>query len=125
VAGYNIQNNTSDTEVDYDYGGGNGNHDDGWIPPEDLEPQISRFNAMQRIVYRSIRSEVGAGAANFVKSCGGSVEDRFGDRLGRSVAHGTILPDASAIYARDEISRRRGVFGSRYPSWTTPPSMRR
>jgi len=62
-----------------EYGGGNGNHDDGWIPPEDLEPQISRFNAMQRIVYRSIRSEVGAGAANFVKSCGGSVEDRFGD----------------------------------------------
>ena len=61
------------------YGGGNGNHDDGWIPPEDLDPQISRFNAMQRIVYRSIRSEVGAGAANFVKSCGGSLQDRFGD----------------------------------------------
>jgi len=33
---------------------------------------------MQRIVYRSIRSEVGAGAANFVKACGGSLEDRFG-----------------------------------------------
>jgi hypothetical protein len=62
-----------------EYAGGNGNRDDGWIPPEDLEPQISRFNDMQRIVYRSIRSEVGAGAANFVKSCGGSVEDRFGD----------------------------------------------
>jgi hypothetical protein len=44
-----------------------------WDPPQDLERQIARFNAMQRVLYRSIRSEVGAGAANFVRSCGGGL----------------------------------------------------
>jgi hypothetical protein len=37
-------------------------------PPLD-EADIARFNARQRLVYRSIRAEVGAGAANFVRSC--------------------------------------------------------
>jgi hypothetical protein len=40
-----------------------------WEPPEDLDLSISRFNAMQRLVYRTVRSEVGAGAANFIRSC--------------------------------------------------------
>ncbi|HEX5045218.1 MAG TPA: DUF4388 domain-containing protein [Candidatus Polarisedimenticolaceae bacterium] len=37
--------------------------------PPLLDADISRFNARQRLLYRSIRAEVGAGAANFVRSC--------------------------------------------------------
>jgi hypothetical protein len=59
--------------------GGNGNGADAWHPPSDLEASITRFNAMQRVIYRSIRSEVGAGATNFVRACGGSLGDRFGE----------------------------------------------
>jgi hypothetical protein len=44
-----------------------------WIPPDDLELQIARFNARQRVIYRTIRAEVGAGAANFIRSCTGRV----------------------------------------------------
>ena len=33
------------------------------------EQAISCFNAMQRLVYRTVRSEVGAGAANFIRAC--------------------------------------------------------
>ncbi len=44
-----------------------------WDPPSDLDDQISRFNARQRLLYRSIRAEVGAGAPNFVRSCCGQV----------------------------------------------------
>jgi hypothetical protein len=42
---------------------------DAWQPPVDLEQSISRFNAMQRLIYRTVRSEVGAGAANFIRAC--------------------------------------------------------
>ena len=42
-----------------------------WEPPVDLDRQISVFNAGQRVVFRTIRAEVGAGAANFVRSCCG------------------------------------------------------
>jgi hypothetical protein len=42
-----------------------------WEPPDDLESIIAQFNAMQRVVYRTIRAEVGAGAANFIRSCCG------------------------------------------------------
>lgn len=34
-----------------------------------VERAIDRFNAMHRVVYRVLRSEIGAGAANFVRSC--------------------------------------------------------
>ena len=44
---------------------------DSWEPPVDLDRQISVFNAGQRVVFRTIRAEVGAGAANFVRSCCG------------------------------------------------------
>ena len=37
--------------------------------PPLLDADISRFNARQRLLYRSIHAEVGAGAANFVRSC--------------------------------------------------------
>ncbi len=42
---------------------------DDWEPPFDLEDQIAAFNRRQRVLYRTIRAEVGAGAANFVRSC--------------------------------------------------------
>jgi hypothetical protein len=42
-------------------------------PPEDpiadLERAITRFNHLHRVLYRAIRSEVGAGAANFIHAC--------------------------------------------------------
>ena len=40
-----------------------------WELPGGLEAIIEQFNAMQRVVYRAIRAEVGAGAANFIRSC--------------------------------------------------------
>ena len=43
----------------------------------DLERQIQGFNARQQMVYRAIRSEIGAGAANFVRSCAVSLTDGF------------------------------------------------
>ncbi|HKQ62301.1 MAG TPA: hypothetical protein VJS92_13500, partial [Candidatus Polarisedimenticolaceae bacterium] len=42
---------------------------DDWEPPADLDAHIARFNAMQRLVYRTVRAEVGAGAMNFVRAC--------------------------------------------------------
>lgn len=42
-----------------------------FAPAEDLPNHIERLNARQRIVFRTIRAEVGAGAANFVRSCCG------------------------------------------------------
>ncbi|MDX1390060.1 MAG: hypothetical protein R3344_12775, partial [Acidobacteriota bacterium] len=53
--------------------------EDDWDPPLDLERLISRFNEMQRVVYRSIRTEVGAGAGNFVRSCGTALDGTFGE----------------------------------------------
>jgi hypothetical protein len=38
-------------------------------PPSDVDGLIERFNSTQRLVYRAIRSEVGAGAVNFIRSC--------------------------------------------------------
>jgi len=46
---------------------------DAWTPPTDLAEQIARFNARQRVLYRTLRAEVGAGAVNFVRSCCGKV----------------------------------------------------
>lgn len=40
-----------------------------WPLPEGVDRVISRFNAMHRVVFRAIKAEVGAGAANFVRSC--------------------------------------------------------
>lgn len=51
-----------------------------WDPPSDLDPSIDRFVAKHKVVFRVIRSEVGAGAANFVRSCGRAVG--FGESFG-------------------------------------------
>ncbi|HXV75506.1 MAG TPA: DUF4388 domain-containing protein [Candidatus Polarisedimenticolaceae bacterium] len=40
-----------------------------WELPPEVDSAIARFNAAQRVVYRTIRAEVGAGAANFIRSC--------------------------------------------------------
>jgi hypothetical protein len=40
-----------------------------WAGPPDLDDVVARFNAMHRVVFRAVRTEVGAGAANFVRSC--------------------------------------------------------
>jgi hypothetical protein len=40
-----------------------------WDVSARVEEVILRFNAMHRVVYRAVRAEVGAGAANFVRSC--------------------------------------------------------
>ena len=50
-----------------------------WDPPDDLDRQISVFNAGQRVVFRTIRAEVGAGAANFVRSCCVDQDDDMAD----------------------------------------------
>jgi hypothetical protein len=42
---------------------------DDWPLPPEVDQAIARFNAAQRVVYRTIRAEVGAGAANFIRSC--------------------------------------------------------
>jgi hypothetical protein len=43
--------------------------DDGWELPQDVDQAIARFNAAQRVVYRTVRAEVGAGAPNFIRAC--------------------------------------------------------
>jgi hypothetical protein len=43
-----------------------------WEAPAGLDEIISRFNAVQRVVYRAVRSEVGAGAANLIRACCGA-----------------------------------------------------
>lgn len=45
----------------------------------ELDRLIASFNARQRLVYRAIRSEIGAGAANFVRYCGTRLGDGFED----------------------------------------------
>ena len=40
-----------------------------WEPSPEIEIAIARFNAVQRLIYRAARAEIGAGAANFIRSC--------------------------------------------------------
>ncbi len=52
-----------------------------WDPPGNLDEIIQRFNAMHRVVYRAVRTEIGAGAVNFVRSCCCKVSDDGNDVL--------------------------------------------
>lgn len=45
----------------------------------ETERQIEWLNACQQIVYRVVRAEIGAGAANFVRFCGARVPGGFGE----------------------------------------------
>lgn len=48
-----------------------------WEPPDGLEGAIASFNARHVVLFRTLRAEVGAGAANFVRSCRGSLDNGF------------------------------------------------
>jgi len=55
--------------------------DDDWECPEGVDRAIARFNAVQRVVYRTVRAEVGAGAINFIRSCCSHLSDNGADAL--------------------------------------------
>jgi hypothetical protein len=44
-------------------------------PSPNLEGAIASFNARHVVLFRALRAEVGAGAANFVRSCRGALDD--------------------------------------------------
>jgi hypothetical protein len=60
-------------------------------PIADLDRAITRFNQLHRVLYRAIRSEVGAGTVNFIQAC------RFGlaDGHGELFAGSRLLPDGT------------------------------
>jgi hypothetical protein len=60
-------------------------------PMAELDRAIQRFNRLHRLLYRAIRSEVGAGTTNFIHSCRGGL----GDGLGELFAESRLLPDGS------------------------------
>ena len=76
--------------------------DDPWEPPGDLDTLISRFNAAQRTVYRVLRAEVGAGAANVIRSCFGCQDPAT---LGGSELQSDGSWDAEAL--RNAVVRHR------------------
>jgi len=39
-----------------------------WAAPVELDETLDRFNAAHRLVYRAVRSEIGAGATNFLRA---------------------------------------------------------
>jgi hypothetical protein len=45
-----------------------------YTPPENLDGSIASFNARHVILFRALRAEIGAGAANFVRSCRGALD---------------------------------------------------
>lgn len=50
-------------------------------PPADVDEVIGRFNNIQRLVYRAVRAEVGAGAVNFIRSCCEQLSEQTSDSL--------------------------------------------
>jgi len=48
-----------------------------WEPPAELDGAIASFNARHVVVFRAMRAEIGAGAANFVRSCRSGLGERF------------------------------------------------
>jgi hypothetical protein len=64
--------------------------------PANLDHTIARFNARHVILFRTLRSEIGAGAANFVRSCRTGLESEFAQLLGAADlrADGSWDPDA-------------------------------
>jgi len=73
-------------------------------PPAGLEGAIARFNARHVILYKALRTEVGAGAANFVRSCRSSL-----GHDGAILATAELNPDGSW----DPIEIRRSVIEHR------------
>ena len=50
-----------------------------WEPPADLDGAIASFNARHVVLFRAMRAEIGAGAANFVRSCRGALDAHFAE----------------------------------------------
>lgn len=50
-----------------------------WEVPADLDGVIASFNARHVVLFRAMRAEIGAGAANFVRSCRGALDSRFAE----------------------------------------------
>jgi hypothetical protein len=50
-----------------------------WEPPAGLDGIIASFNARHVVLFRAMRAEIGAGAANFVRSCRAALDSRFAE----------------------------------------------
>jgi hypothetical protein len=103
--------------------------DDGWECPEGVDRAIARFNAVQRVVYRTVRAEVGAGAINFIRSCCSHLPEDNADALEgvdlqadgswdaeglRNVIRALRLEDPSTLYQtliEHEIDQLRQFIG--------------
>jgi hypothetical protein len=48
-------------------------------PAPDLDGAIASFNARHVVLFRALRAEIGAGAANFVRSCRGALENGYAE----------------------------------------------
>jgi hypothetical protein len=46
-------------------------------PPADFDGAIASFNARHVVLFRALRAEIGAGAANFVRSCRGTLDHGY------------------------------------------------
>jgi hypothetical protein len=68
-------------------------------PPADVDEIIGRFNNIQRLVYRVVRAEVGAGAVNFIRSCCEQLSEETAD----SLQGAELQPDGS--WSADDLKR--------------------
>ena len=100
-----------------------------FVPPIGFDGDIASFNARHVILFRALRAEIGAGAANFVRSCRGSLDDGFApmfesvelradgswdpDGLKRSVIEHRIENTAEGCqkFLDDELQRLRTHLG--------------
>jgi hypothetical protein len=48
-------------------------------PSPNLDGAIASFNARHIVLFRALRAEIGAGAANFVRSCRGALENGYAE----------------------------------------------
>jgi hypothetical protein len=79
--------------------------DEGRTPLEpEAERQVEWLNACQQIVYRVVRAEVGAGAANFIRFCGA----RMPEGLGAVFAQVDLMDDGTW----DVLGMRRALRGA-------------
>lgn len=75
-----------------------------------FEASIARFNARQKLLYHSIRAEVGAGAANFVRSCRAGLGEGPADLFEGA----ELNPDGS--WDVEALRRRSGQLSTEEPS---------
>ena len=82
-----------------------------WVEPSELDDVLARFNAAHRLVYRAVRSEIGAGATNFLRAtC--TQRAPAAARLVEGVA---LAPDGSWD---PEALRNRAVAGRVSDPWS-------